>query len=253
LVESRPLTSSRPWSYTQPELVTDPTIDALRAEQRARGEFTSGNWGGAVVTTAQNKPPNLAFAQFTVPTVLSIDPSLTEQMIVGFWVGIGGYGNGTLLQAGIGATVTPNRELLGLSSVSYWGWTEWTPAGFVVNNFDVQAGDTVSVLVCAPQANHGFVMLGNSRTNQAVSVGLNPEAGETANGPSAEWIVEAITPLTPAFTPLTFFGCVAGDHDSSCGVTGATLIDMPDPLGTNEVKTTIASPSSVLIQWEAFQ
>ena len=26
---------SRPWSYTRPELVTDPTIDALRAAQRA--------------------------------------------------------------------------------------------------------------------------------------------------------------------------------------------------------------------------
>ena len=109
------------------------------------------------------------------------------------------------------------------------------------------------MLVCAPEADHGFVMLGNGRTNQAVSVGLSPVAGETANGPSAEWIIEAITPYTPAFTPLTFFGCVAGDHDSSYGVTGATLLDMPDPQGTDEVKTTIASASSVLIQWEAFR
>lgn len=243
---------SRPWNYTKPELVSDPTISALREAQRAGGEFTVGNWGGAVVTTAHNRPPNLAFAQFAVPSVLPFDPSLTEQMIIGFWVGIGGYGNASLLQAGIGATVTPNPEFPGLGSVRYWGWTEWTPAGYVVNNFDVQAGDTVSVLVCAPEADHGFVMLGNGRTNQAVSVGLNPVAGETANGPSAEWIIEAITPYTPAFTPLTFFGCVAGDHDSSYGVTGATLLDMPDPQGNDEVKTTIASASSVLIQWEAF-
>ena len=48
-----------------------------------------------------------------------------------------------------------------------------------------------------------------------------------------------MSPLTPAFTPLTFFGCVAGDHDTSYGVTGATLLDMPDPQGTDEVKTTI--------------
>jgi hypothetical protein len=244
---------SRPWNYTQPELVTDPTINALRAAQRARGEFTSGDWGGAVVTTAANEPPNSAFAQFTVPTVLEFDPSFTEQMIVGFWVGIGGYGNGTLLQAGIGATVTPNPDFPWLGSVSYWGWTEWTPAGYVVNNFEVQAGDTVSVLVCAPQPNHGFVMLGNSRTSQAVSVGISPQPGETANGPSAEWIIEAITPLTPEFTPLTFFGCVAGDQNSSYGVTGATLLDMPDGSGNDEVKTTIVSSSSVTIQWEAFQ
>jgi hypothetical protein len=241
---------SRPWTYAQPELVANPEISALRAAQRARGEFTSGNWGGAVVTTAASEPPNLAFAQFTVPTVLTIDPSFTETMIVGFWVGIGGYGNGTLLQAGIGATVTPG--FLSPGSVSYWGWTEWTPAGYQVNNFDVQAGDTVSVLVCAPQPNHGFVMLGNSRTGQAIPVGINPRPGETANGPSAEWIVEAITPLTPAFTPLVFFGCVAGDQGSSYGVTGATVLDMPDPSGNDEVKTVVTSSSSVSIQWEAF-
>jgi len=244
---------SRPWNYTQPELVAAPTINALRAAQRARGEFTSGDWGGAVVTTAANEPPNMAFAQFSVPTVLAFDPSITEEMIVGFWVGIGGYGNDTLLQAGVGATVTPIPGFPWLSTVSYWGWTEWTPAGYVVNNFEVQAGDPVSVLVCAPQPNHGFVILANSRTGQAIPVGINPQPGETANGPSAEWIVEAITPLTPAFTPLVFFSCIAGNQNSSFGLTGATLLDMPDASGNNEVNTTIVSSSSVMIQWEAFQ
>ena len=244
---------SRPWNYAQPELVVDPTINALRAAQRARGEFTSGDWGGAVVTTAPNDPPSWAFAQFTVPTVLWIDPSLFEQMIVGFWVGIGGYGNNTLLQAGIGATVTPDPLFPSLGNVSYWGWTEWTPAGYKVNNFEVRAGDTVSVLICAPQRNYGYVTLGNSRTGQYVRVGIEPQPGETANGPSAEWIIEAITPLTPAFTPLTFFGCIAGSQDSTFELSGATLLDMPDPNGNDEVKTTIVSSSSVTIQWEAFQ
>ena len=46
---------------------------------------------------------------------------------------------------------------------------------------------------------------------------------------------------------------MAGDHDSSYGVTGATLLGMPDPQGTDEVTTTIASASTVLIQWEAFR
>jgi Peptidase A4 family len=107
--------------------------------------------------------------------------------------------------------------------------------------------------VCAPQPSHGFVMLGNSRTGQAVPVGISPQPGETANGPSAEWIVEAITPLTPAFSPLTFFSCFAGNQNSSVGLTGATLLDRPDASGNDEVKTTIVSSSSVTIQWEAFQ
>lgn len=33
---------SRPWNYTKPELVSDPTIGALREAQRAGGEFTVG-------------------------------------------------------------------------------------------------------------------------------------------------------------------------------------------------------------------
>src|ERR1700722_16097743 len=48
---------SRPWSYTQPELVTDPTIDALRAAQRARGGFTSGDWGGGGVDGPADTTP----------------------------------------------------------------------------------------------------------------------------------------------------------------------------------------------------
>jgi hypothetical protein len=242
---------SRPWNYTQPELVVNPTINALRAAQRARGEFTSGDWGGAVVTTADNEPPNVAFAEFTVPTVLGLVP-IMEEMTVGFWVGIGGYGNDTLLQAGVGATVVPDPTFPLLGFVSYWGWTEWTPAGYVVNNFDVQAGDTISVLVCAPEPNHGFVILGNYRTHQVVRVGVNPQKGEIANGPSAEWIIEAITPNTPAFTPVTFFSCIAGNRNSYFGVAGATLLNMPDGSGNDEVRTALLSSSAVAIGWEEF-
>jgi hypothetical protein len=65
-----------------------------------------------------------------------------------------GNGNNTLLQVGVGATVRPDPGFPWLSSVSYWGWTEWTPAGYVVNNFEVQADDTVSVLDCALQPGH---------------------------------------------------------------------------------------------------
>jgi hypothetical protein len=96
------------------------------------------------------------------------------------------------------------------------------------------------------------MMLGNSRTGQAIPIGISPQSGETADGPSAEWIVEAITPFTQAFTPLTFFSCVCGNQNSSFGLTGATLLDRPDANGNNEAKTTIVS-SSVTIQWEAFQ
>ncbi len=245
---------SRPRSFLTPELVADPTIARLRSQRRAASEFTGGDWGGAVVTTPSDQPPNLVYAQFAVPTVIAIDPELTDDLVVGFWVGIGGYGNDTLLQAGIGATVTPIPSPVptGLATVSYWGWTEWTPAGYKVNNFDVSAGDVVSVLVCAPEPDHGFVMLENLRTDQIVSVGVSPgTSGEIANGPSAEWIIEALSQDTPAFTPVTFANCIAGSQNTTLSVSGATTLDMPGPDG-NEVTTTITSGSSVTIQWDAF-
>lgn len=98
---------SRPRSFLRPELIVDSRLDALHAKRAGKADFSSGDWGGAVVTTPTNDPPNMVFAQFQVPTVLNFDPEWTQPLTSGFWVGIGGYGTNTLLQAGIAATVTP--------------------------------------------------------------------------------------------------------------------------------------------------
>jgi hypothetical protein len=58
---------SRPRGFITPELVADPTVDRLRAQRRASGEFTGGDWGGAVVTTPADQPPNLVYAQVRGP------------------------------------------------------------------------------------------------------------------------------------------------------------------------------------------
>jgi hypothetical protein len=191
----------------------------------------------------------MVFAQFQVPTVLNFDPELTQQLVTGFWVGIGGYGNNSLLQAGIAATVTPGTGLFPFfGSVSYWAWTEWWPNGFIIDNLAISPGDAVSVLVCAPQPDHGFVSMENLTTGQIVSVGVDPPAGLTANGPSAEWIIESLSIDTAAFTPWTCINCQAGSHDSSLTLTGATTLNMAD----NEVQTTVTSPSSVTVIWEKY-
>jgi hypothetical protein len=193
----------------------------------------------------------MVFAQFQVPSVVSIDPELTQPLIAGFWVGLGGYaGSNSLLQAGIAATVTPvgGPFPIPFGSVSYWAWTEWWPNGYVIDNLAISPGDVVSVLVCAPQSNHGFVSMENLTTGQIVSVGVDPPTGRTANGPSAEWIIESLSVDTPAFSPWTCVNCAAGSHDSSLTLTGATTLNMAD----NEVRTTVTSPSSLTIGWEKF-
>ena len=240
---------SRPRRFVKPELVVDSRLDAINAKREGKADFSSGDWGGAVVTTPASDPPNMVFAQFQVPTVLNFDPELTQQLVTGFWVGIGGYGNNSLLQAGIAATVTPGTGLFPFfGSVSYWAWTEWWPNGFIVDNLAISPGDAVSVLVCAPQPDHGFVSMENLTTGQIVSVGVDPPAGLTANGPSAEWIIESLSVDTAAFTPWTCINCQAGSHDSSLTLTGATTLNMAD----NEVQTTVTSPSSVTVTWEKY-
>jgi len=239
---------SRPRHYLKPELVVDERLDALNAKRR-RPDYSSGDWGGAVVTTPASDPPNTVFAQFQVPTVYGLDPEIAQPLTSGFWVGIGGYaGNGSLLQAGIAATVTPGPFPLPFGSVSYWAWTEWWPNGYIVDNLEIAAGDVVSVLVCAPEPDHGFVSMENLRTDQIVNIGVDPPSGLTANGPSAEWIIESLSVDTPLFTPFTFFNCTAGSHDSTLTLTSATTLNMAD----NEVSTTVTSPSSVTIDWERF-
>jgi hypothetical protein len=74
------------------------------------------------------------------------------------------------MQAGTAATMTGN-------SVSYWAWTEWFPAGYKVSNLAVNAGDLVSVLVCAWATTNGYVAIFNQTTNQAISAGLINVAG----------------------------------------------------------------------------
>lgn len=240
---------SRPRTFLRPELVVDSRIDAINAKREGKADFSSGDWGGAVVTTPASDPPNLVFAQFQVPTVLNIDPELTQKLVTAFWVGIGGYGNNSLLQAGIAATVTPGPwPIQPIGSVSYWAWTEWYPNGYVVDNLAISPGDAVSVLVCAPQPDHGYVSMENITTGQIVSIGVDPPSGLTANGPSAEWIIESLSADTADFTPWTCINCQAGSKDSSLTLTGATTLNMAD----NEVQTTVNSSSSVTVTWEKF-
>lgn len=245
---------AHPWTYIQPELTVDATLEKMTARHRGQQEFTSGDWGGAVATMpGGDPPPNLVLAQFVAPQVIGFDPEVTADLIIGFWIGLGGYaGSDSLLQAGIAATVTPNPLLPGIGSVSYWAWTEWFPAGYRVDNLELISGDLISVLVCAPEPDHGFVMMGNHRTNQIVSIGVTAPSGVTANGRTAEWIIEALSNDTPIFTPITFFNCAAANANDKLTLTGATTLNMPGPMG-NEIKTTILSPSSVILQWEAFQ
>jgi hypothetical protein len=243
----------------QAELAHDPIMSRRNPLYKQQADFRPTGWGGVVVLTSTlgyspAEPANMVYGQWTQPYVYPLANPPAGPQTVGFWVGLDGYGNGQVLQAGTAVTVNGN-------TVNHWAWTEWYPNSAVhITNFPVAPGDVITCLVCAPQSDHGFVSMMNERTQQAVSVGLTPPPGITSIGASAEWIVEGISddlipfdmfPLPIALDAIIFGGASAGTKNHS--------FDMqPKVFTTNIVgnggaaltQAFIGSPSAAIVFWE---
>jgi hypothetical protein len=193
------------------------TLKPFDGESHGR-QFGAHGWGGVIVSTASLgftpfEPANLVYADWVVP---SIFPVTGEPRTVGFWVGLDGQDPTSveLLQAGTAATVTGNE-------VTCWAWTEWFTSEYRtpsvrVENFAIQPGDRVSVLVCTAEPDQGFVSMMNYRTQEATSVGIPaPGSDITSVGARAIWAVEVpeqsgVTGQLPDFSPLVFDSATAG-------------------------------------------
>jgi hypothetical protein len=232
------------------------------------GSFGPSGWGGVVsqpdkvqirdfrtgrVRNLVIEPATSIYGQWTIPGVFpASDPD--GDIVAGFWVGIDGWGGNQVLQAGVAVTVHPDAH------VEWWAWTEWytnqykDPA-LKVDNFTISVGDTVSVLVCAPNPTLGYVWIHNLTTGQATSVGIPARKGIRSLGLSAEWIVEGISTALPVFLPsVTFTSCSAGTKRTSFDLKPSgftTEIAGNDP-GEQLTHTTIASDSVALVEWEGF-
>jgi Peptidase A4 family len=144
-------------------------------------QIPPGDWAGATIQTPPNDSFQMVFGQWVVPTVSPKNPS-GEDLSLAFWVGLGGSipnGGGQLLQAGVTAIVDS-----GQGSVTWQAWTEWyddyyhNPAR-PVSNFPVAPGDSVAVLVCAPEPSLGHVtMINLSRQPQLLTNVSIPAPGQ---------------------------------------------------------------------------
>ena len=214
-----------------------------------RVDFSPSGWAGTVVPVSQfnynpAQPVNTVYGEWFIPTVTPIPNEPSGGQTVGFWVGIDGYGNGQVLQAGSAATVSGNN-------VVYWVWTEWFPIGAIqVTNFPIKPGDYLTVLVCAPQPDHGFCSMLNKTTNQATSIGITNPPNTTSIGATAEWIVEGISSILPVFSTVVFSNVSAGtkDHAFNLG-SGGIITEITGTGGSNLTAASIASPTSTLVKW----
>jgi Peptidase A4 family len=211
-------------------------------------DFRPSGWAGDVVmaSTLNYNPPepvNTVYGEWFIPNVTPIPNEPQGGQTAGFWVGIDGFGNNQVLQAGTAATVTGNN-------VVNWVWTEWFPLPPVqVTNFSIKPGDYITVLVCAPQPNHGFCAMLNKTTNQATSIGITAPNNVTSIGASAEWIVEGISPVLPVFSTVVFQNCSAGTQHHSFNAEGGIITEITGTGGANLTAAAILRDDKVVVKW----
>lgn len=211
-----------------------------RTPRIARDSAQASGWSGYAVNTNEAKLAkgdtfSLIYGLWTVPFV-GVPPGpqppdplsnySTNQWNSAAWVGIDGYGNEIVLQAGTehdvqitGGTVTVNNGIAttvgGLISTNYFAWYEWYPAGqYEITNVPIAPGQTVWVGVELTLPSQGTIYFANlsAQLNWAVS----PPAPNSpqANGFSAEWIMEApnvggFTSRLPDYTLMSMWSAFA--------------------------------------------
>ena len=174
---------------------------------------TSGNWSGfALVPASGAQPFYHVTAHWTVPTVRQAPGTCSGGWDYSSqWVGIGGFNDSFLLQAGSAANVFCD---IGNNIAEYFPWLEWLPQSELVlyknaataTLFPFAPGDYVIVTVFATNFASGVSTTGNlsfADVTQGWNVALTFSAasvgGSEVTGQSAEWIVDRGTDRSRRF------------------------------------------------------
>ncbi len=188
----------------------------------------SGNWSGYIVG---NGPYSAATGTFTVP---SLNPGDSASSAFAEWVGIDGFDNTSLIQAGIGEQVDPYNTSL----VEITPWWEILPAPETpITTLSISAGDQVTVTIDQVSSSVWSISLTDDTT------GARFTTDQTYTGPatSAEWIVEAPSTVNGSQTPLAAYSPDVTFTD--LGISGAETALAEAIMVQNG--TTVSDPSAL--------
>jgi hypothetical protein len=240
--------ASKP-TFIQAEIAVDRAISKRKRpviRKRANTlQFSPSGWAGVVKPVNFNpaEPVVSVYGEWFIPNITPIPNEPTAGQTVGFWVGIDGFGNNQVLQAGTAATISGQN-------VDHWVWTEWFPLPAIkVTNFPIKPGDYITVLVCANQPNHGFCSMLNKTTNQATSIGITPPNNVTSIGATAEWIVEGISSILPVFSTVIFTNCSAGTKNHSFNMNNGIVTEITGSGGANLTTSSVLSDTRGMVKW----
>lgn len=172
-------------------------VQKLRLTPRtstAAGTGTSENWSGVV---AQDEAPYSAvWGTWVIPAV-QVPPGKNGDFVSAAWVGLGGFTDLNLFQAG------SEHDVSSGGNPNYYMWVEWlTPQTMApeqpIVNFPVEPGQTVAVAVgvYGDGSGRGYLTCANLETGKAIPFTILSKPDNSIEAPSttsAEWIAERTT------------------------------------------------------------
>jgi len=207
---------------------------------------SSLNWSGYMSNLGSSSSTYYTQVQmdYTQPTVSAIKSGITN--LNSYWVGLGGYNTGRLVQAG--------TSTQGLSTHKAW-YEYLSPTGKTVSmqflSLSVSAGDNMHVYISFQKSNNLFnYYIANNTTGKSVSGTITLSASTQFDGTTAEWIVERCT-INNSYAGLGKYGtatlknCKATLNTSNSWInlnsmTGLTKLTMVNSSGTK-----LSSPGSI--------
>jgi hypothetical protein len=194
--------------------------------KRLRNSIVTAYWSGYAVTASA--PYTSASGTFQVPSV-TYDGLTNTTEHVSQWVGIGGYGDSTLIQLGAMEWIGPS------GGASYVVWYELYPVGAIEVPRSVKPGDIITASLqctaaCSPSSVQTWQL---SLTDQSAGWTWTQSFQYQSSMASAEWITEA--PGWPTL-PLADYGQATFDPVEANGQNpnlslSANGVIMQDPYG----------------------
>jgi hypothetical protein len=216
---------------------------------------TSTNWSGYAVETDLTNPQDDAVSYVSGTWIVPAAQESNTNTWSSAWVGIDGYDDNTVEQIGTEQDWYNGQP-------SYYAWYEMYPKwGYIINNFPVNAGDSITAEVQYNNKRAYVLTITNntqSKHGKTVSFSITQKA-PSASRQSAEWIMEA--PWSGGVLPLTNFGTIYFT-DASATLNGHTgtindnnwmydRIDMVNTSGDLKAQTSALSKDgdSFSVEW----
>jgi hypothetical protein len=165
---------------------------------------SSATWSGYVVTS--KTPLTDVSANWKVPPVVCKKTTAPQAAV--FWVGLDGWYDRTVEQAGVEAYCSGTTPV-------YTAWWEMFPSTDIKQVFAVRPGD--AIVASVHYLNGLFtITVTDSRSHATSSVNIRCAAGTTCQRSSAEWIAESPTyggasASLPPWSSLTFASALSSN------------------------------------------